>query len=262
MAYIIHKDLSYAVQGLLFDVHNTLGPKLPESFYQDAMTYTLTKRGIACIPEKQFQVSYREIQIGSLAVDLWIEDGDMILELKVGLQIQPIHLAQAISYLKVSDADLAIVANFGAEMRFQRLPNLLRNKQVKFQWKPRATADNIPYPDLTNNMMKALYRVHFEVGPGYIHRIYRRAVMIELEYQRLSYEHIRQIAIYYEARFLGMQPTQMINVENKVLLGVFAVKVIDKTMRIEMRSRLKRLGMKLGMLANFHGEQLRVVVVR
>ena len=59
-----------------------------------------------------------------------------------------------------------------------------------------------------------------------------------------------------------MQPTQMINVENKVLLGVFAVKAIDKTMQIEMRTRLKRLGMTLGMLANFHGEQLRVVVVR
>lgn len=37
MAVIIHKELSYAVKGACFDVHNALGPMLPEKFYQAAM---------------------------------------------------------------------------------------------------------------------------------------------------------------------------------------------------------------------------------
>jgi hypothetical protein len=45
MTTIIHKDLSYAVKGACFDVHNALGPMLPERFYQAALTIVPQRRG-------------------------------------------------------------------------------------------------------------------------------------------------------------------------------------------------------------------------
>lgn len=56
MTVIIHKDLSYAVEGACFDVHNTLGPLLPEKFYQAALAIALEERGIRCEREKGFEV--------------------------------------------------------------------------------------------------------------------------------------------------------------------------------------------------------------
>lgn len=56
-------------------------------------------------------------------VDVWIENGKLILELKVAPQIMPVYKAQALSYLKVTNADLAIVVNFGAgSLETERMP--------------------------------------------------------------------------------------------------------------------------------------------
>jgi hypothetical protein len=46
MSQLIHKELTYIVRGVLFDVYNKLGPKLPENFYQKAITYGLSERRV------------------------------------------------------------------------------------------------------------------------------------------------------------------------------------------------------------------------
>jgi GxxExxY protein len=62
MPGIIHRELSYAVRGVLLDVHNSLGPNLPERFYRDATAYGLKSKGIRCVVEKPFEVYYRVIR--------------------------------------------------------------------------------------------------------------------------------------------------------------------------------------------------------
>lgn len=63
MPVIIHKDLSYAVKGACFDVHNALGPLLPEKFYQAALAIALEEWGICCETEKSFEVYYRGVRM-------------------------------------------------------------------------------------------------------------------------------------------------------------------------------------------------------
>jgi hypothetical protein len=53
----------------------------------------------------------------------------------------------------------------------------------------------------------------------------------------------------------------VIRVENKILLGVFAVESMDKVMGMVMKARMKHLGMRVGVLANFYGERLVVETV-
>jgi hypothetical protein len=62
MITIIHKDLIYAVKGTCFDVHNALGPMLPERFYQAALAIAPQRRG----GRRESQESLRELCISAV----------------------------------------------------------------------------------------------------------------------------------------------------------------------------------------------------
>ena len=225
MTHIIHKDLSYAVKGVLFDVHNALGPMLAEKFYQAAIAIGLEAKGIRCETEKSFEVYYRDARVGLYFVDMWIEDGNLLLELKVAPEITAMHQAQTLSYLKV----------------------------IKPVWL---------YPDLTRRLFEALYRIHFELGPGFLHQVYRRATMVELQHQDIGYRYIKTLPVAYRGHLLGEHPARLINVEDKILLATFAVQEIEGGMEERLRARLRLLGLKLGFLANFNDTTLQILPVR
>jgi GxxExxY protein len=262
MSKLIHKELSYLVQGILIKVYNQLGPQLPEKFYQQAITFGLQKQGIHCIPEKDFIVAYRNQTAGFFQIDHWLEQGQIILEIKVDSAIKPLHKAQTISYLKLTQADLAIIANFGTKsLQYERLPNFIRNKSVDFQWQPKTRTENTPYPEWLDLIFEALHRVHFTLGPGFIHRVYRQAVMIELQHQNIPFQFFQKLPLYFDQNYIGELNAQIIQVNQKILLGVFALKTIDEMMGVIMKKRMNMLGMKVGVLANYYGEKLEVEVL-
>ena len=94
MTKLIHPELSYAVRGVLLEVYNALGPMLPERFYEEAIAIGLEKRGISCETQKTFDVCYEQQQVGLYQVDVWIDGGKLLLELKVALAIQALHRAR------------------------------------------------------------------------------------------------------------------------------------------------------------------------
>ena len=263
MTKLIHPKLSYQVRGVLLDVYNTLGPMLKEEYYRDAIVIGLEKHGITCEPEKDFEVYYEGERVGLYYVDVWIDDGKILLELKVAPSIEPVHKAQAISYLKVTDADLAIVVNYGcSSLEDARLPNFLRDKKQEFVWQSQPVADGLHYPDLVNAIQRACHSVHFTLGSGFLHQVYRRAAMIELRRSGLRYDYIKQMPIEYENQLLGYQDVRQILVEDKVLMAVFALRMNDEYMVEQIKTYLRRMSIKLGLLANFYGTELTITMVR
>lgn len=260
---LIHPELSYEVRGVLWHVYNSLGPMLSERYYQDAIAIGLKKRRIPCETEKAFEVHYEGERVGLYYVDVWIDAGKVLLELKVTPAIAPLHRAQAISYLKVSDADLAIVVNCGGpSLEDERLPNFLRDKRPEFTWQPQPPSGDLLYPELTDSIYKACHRVHFALGPGFLHRVYRRAVMLELGRSGIGYHYLRQLPVEYEGHLLGYQEARLIVVEDKVLLAAFALAESEASMAEQLKARMRRLGLKLGFLANFHDTRLAITPVR
>ena len=263
MTELIHKNLTYKVRGTLFDVHNALGPMLPEAFVRDAIAICLEEKGISCITEKQFTVYYRGVDVGRYFVDIWIEDGNLLLELKVVPQLEAIHQAQAISYLKVTNADLALLANFGtALVEVQRLPNFVRDKQVEFQWESKHTHIETPYPQLMEELLAVLYRVHFELGPGFLHQVYRRATMIELRHQEVGFRYLKKTPIYFHGHHLGDQETRLINVEDKILTATIAVRMVTEEMKAHLRVKMRFHDLDVGIIGNFHRAKLEIHLVR
>ncbi len=248
---------------VLLDVYNVLGPLLKEEYYRDAVVLGVQKRGVSCASEKVFEVYYEDERVGLYYVDVWIDDGKLLLEIKVAPAIEPVHKAQAISYLKVTDADLAIVVNYGApSLEDERLPNFLRDRQPEFIWRSQPVAQELLYPALVNDIQCACHRVHFTLGPGFLHQVYRRATMIELRRSGLNYEYLKRLPVEYQGQLLGYQDVRLILVESKVLLVTFALQKTAGAMAEQLKAHLRRLDLKLGLLANFYGTRLTITPVR
>jgi GxxExxY protein len=125
---IIEKELSYKIIQAAFEVHNQLGPGFLESIYEEAMRQELCSRGHQVETQKRVLVKYKGKPIGEHVLDMVIDE-KIILELKTVTAIAPIHKQQALSYLKATDLQLAIVINFGAlRVQSERVVNTRSNK--------------------------------------------------------------------------------------------------------------------------------------
>jgi GxxExxY protein len=111
---IIEKELSYTIMQAAFEVHNTLGPGFPEKIYEEAMSRELPVRGIEVERQKRVVVKYKGEPLGEFFLDN-VANKRVILEYKAVSEIARIHEQQALSYLKATGLELAIVINFGAE---------------------------------------------------------------------------------------------------------------------------------------------------
>jgi len=263
MSKLLHSELSYTVRGVFFDVYNRLGPGLKEEVYRDAIALGLEARSVRCQVEKQFEVYYEGERVGLYYVDVWVEDGKLLVEIKVAPAIEPLHKAQALAYLKVTDADLAIVVTFGGpSVKAERLPNFLRGRQADFSWQPQPAAPGLLYPELVNSLQRVCHRVHWTLGPGFLHQVYRRATMIELRRSGLDYEYIKRLPVEYEGHVLGYQDVRLIVVAGKVLLATFALSRSKETLVERLKAHLRRLDLQLGLLANFYGTKPVVTPVR
>jgi GxxExxY protein len=86
--------------------------------------------------------------------------------------------------------------------------------------------------------------------------------MLELHRSGLNYEYIKRLSVEYEGELLGYYDVRLILVEGKVLLATFALRRTDEAMAEQLKAHLRRLGLKLGLLANFYDTRLRVTPVR
>lgn len=125
---IIEKDLSYLIIEAAYEVHNQLGPGFLESIYEEAMRLELLSRGCQVENQRRVLVFYKGKPIGEHILDL-VVDGRIILELKAVTEIAPIHKQQALSYLKATELQLAIVINFGSSrVQYARVVNTKNRK--------------------------------------------------------------------------------------------------------------------------------------
>jgi GxxExxY protein len=126
---IVEKELSYKIMNAAYQVNNQLGPGFLESIYEAAMALELKARGHNVETQVRVPVYYREEKIGEHILDVFVDDR-VILELKAVAEIAPIHLQQALSYLKATGLALAIVINFGSSrVEYKRVVNTINKKE-------------------------------------------------------------------------------------------------------------------------------------
>ena len=98
--------------GCAITVHTALGPGLLESAYEACLYHELLLTGIAVIQQKPLPLIYREIKLEcGYRVDFLVEN-KVIIEVKAVEALNDIHLAQVITYLKLSNCSIGLLLNF------------------------------------------------------------------------------------------------------------------------------------------------------
>lgn len=94
------------------EVHRVLGPGLLETTYQQCLAHELQLCGMAFKLEHPMPVAYKGIHLDcGYRIDLLVEDR-LILELKSVQEINAIHKAQLLTYLKLSGVATGLLINF------------------------------------------------------------------------------------------------------------------------------------------------------
>jgi len=113
------------------------------------------------------------------------------------------------------------------------------------------------YADLTEEIIKAAYKVHNALGFGFLEKVYQNALMIELKRMGLKVTSEMPIKIYYRNEIVGEYIADII-VEDKVILELKAVKDLAEIHEVQLVNYLKVTGIEVGLLINFgHSVQVK-----
>ncbi len=119
-----YEELTHKIIGCAMKVHSTLGNGFQEVIYQRALAIEMDKQGLRFEREMEMAIYYDGIDIGTRRVDFFVEDFVMV-ELKAVIQLEEVHLAQAMNYCQAYNLPIGLLINFGAKsMEFKRVYNV------------------------------------------------------------------------------------------------------------------------------------------
>jgi len=123
-----HEELSGKIIGCAIKVHRVLGNGFQEVIYQRALAIEFNLQDIEFDREKEMPIFYEGYNIGTRRVDFFVE-GTVMTEIKAIINLEDVHLAQAMNYLEAYNMEIGLLLNFGAKsLQFKRLHN---NKIIK-----------------------------------------------------------------------------------------------------------------------------------
>jgi len=118
-----HKELTHTIIGAAMEVHKVLGNGFQEVIYQRALAIELSERFINYSREHNMSIQYKGHDIGTRRVDFFVEDTIMV-EIKAVINLEDVHLAQAMNYVEAYNLEIGLLINFGAKsLQFKRVHN-------------------------------------------------------------------------------------------------------------------------------------------
>ena len=124
---LMENELCTAVIAESMKLHTYLGPGLLESVYEECLYYSLVESGLNVEKQKPIPLVYKERQLPcGFRCDLLIE-GRLIIEVKAVEAFNDIHLAQVLTYLRLSDVKLGLLINFNVSSLRNGLKRVVNN---------------------------------------------------------------------------------------------------------------------------------------
>jgi len=118
-----HADLTHKIIACCMEVHTILGNGFQEVIYQRALAIEFDKQIVHFSREVEMPIFYKELSVGTRRVDFFIEN-KVLVEIKAVIQLDEVHLAQALNYLEAFNHEIGLLINFGSKsLQFKRLLN-------------------------------------------------------------------------------------------------------------------------------------------
>ena len=105
-------DFSWETVGACIEVHRQLGPGLLESAYCTCLARELELRNLRFERERSVPITYKGIEVDCAYRLDFVVEHRLIVEVKAVAQIQPVHAAQVITYLRLTGLPVALLVNF------------------------------------------------------------------------------------------------------------------------------------------------------
>jgi len=104
-------DITYAINGAIFEVNKILGPGFLEKVYENALLVEFKRRGLKAKNQVPIKVTYKGEVVGDYTADLLVEN-KVIVELKTVENLDTAHEAQLINYMKATGLQVGLLVNF------------------------------------------------------------------------------------------------------------------------------------------------------
>jgi GxxExxY protein len=120
-------DLTSQIIGAAIEVHRELGPGLLESAYEECLCFELSLRGLKFQRQVPLPVRHKQILLDcGYRIDVLVENL-VVLELKTVSELQPIHDAQLLTYLRLGGWGLGLLLNFNVPVLKDGIRRLVHN---------------------------------------------------------------------------------------------------------------------------------------
>ena len=121
------EEIATKIVAAAIKVHSVLGPGLLESSYQKCMEYELKKDGLRVECEVALPIIYEKVRIDAgYRIDMIVEDA-VIIENKTVEKIMPIHEAQLLTYLKMTDCKIGFILNWNVTRMKDGIKRMVNN---------------------------------------------------------------------------------------------------------------------------------------
>jgi GxxExxY protein len=104
-------DITYKIRGAVFEVNRVLGSGFLEKIYENALLIEIRKRGLRAESQVPINVHYKDHVVGEYVADIVVED-KVIVELKTVENLEKLHEAQLLNYLKATGIQVGLLVNF------------------------------------------------------------------------------------------------------------------------------------------------------
>lgn len=105
-------EISKIILDCAFKIHTAFGPGLLESVYRECLSYELQKQGLKVEKEKPIPLVYEDVKMDcGYRIDILVEN-KVVIELKVVESLNEVHIAQTLTYMRLSGCKLGLLLNF------------------------------------------------------------------------------------------------------------------------------------------------------
>ncbi len=120
---MVNEELTHKIIGCAMKVHTALGNGFQEIIYQRCLAIEFKYQKLNFTREHEMQIFYRDEEVGTRRVDFFVEN--IMVELKAIIQLEDVHLAQAMNYLQAYNLPMGLLINFGSKsLQFKRVYNV------------------------------------------------------------------------------------------------------------------------------------------
>jgi GxxExxY protein len=261
---LLHEHVTGQLIGAYYTVYNRLGSTYPEHILESAMMLVLRRAGVECVRQDEHRIIYKDRLVGVQRLDILAAE-KVVAEIKVTDRIEPIHLAQLLSYVKTVGGEVGLLFRFGGPQ-----PEFARRVLTAQAWQQMETAPATDYldqakllfPELTGEVLDALLEVWRTLGPGFIHRIYANASMHEMRLRGMDVLPRREFSVFFDDANLGSIKFGHLQIDNRALVFPTAIASMEQLRISNLKAWMRHLGIPLGIVVNFRSTRFEPLILR